>query len=85
MTSPLLAAAFSILTTADPVDLGGKLVGFGVASTVRYLVVTGVFRLAREVTAAAARPTEARGQLLRAVDTWAKGPAGAEGGAGDAE
>ena len=78
MAPPLLALAFSMLASGDPVDLVGKFVGFGVASTVLYLVVTGVFRLDREVKAAELRAAAEREHRLREVDAADKRTAVAE-------
>ncbi len=71
MTGLYGSAALILALTEDPVDLAGKLVGFGVASVVLWLVITGVFRLSREVEAAEARAVKAeedRDKLVSAAD-----------------
>ena len=71
MTSLYLATWLPVLAEFDPVDLIGKGLGFGAAGTVLYLVISGVFRLSREVEAAEDRAVKAeadRDKLVAAAD-----------------
>lgn len=70
MTFPYLLADYwtPVFAAGEQVDLAGKLLSFGGVGIVLYLLVTGVFRLAREVDAADKRAAEAEARRVLDVE-----------------